>query len=78
MRLPSQDSATGRAVKTAVQAAFGFIVGLVAVVWAVPGVPHAVVNYAETNFVQMLLFVGMPAGLTSLVWNLLRKEVPNY
>lgn len=78
MRLPNQDSATGRALKTATQAGIGFILGLIAVVWAVPGVPHAVIGYAEQNFVQMLLFVGMPAGLTSLVWNLLRKEVPNY
>lgn len=78
MKLPSQDSATGRALKTAVQAIVGFVVGLVVVVWSVPGVPHAVLDYMRTNVFQLALFFGIPAGLTSFVWNLFRKEVPNF
>lgn len=78
MRLPNQDSAIGRAGKTAIQAVVGFSIGLVIVVWAVPGVPDAVWNYIQGNLVQVLLSVGLPAGVTSLVWNLFRKDVKNY
>ncbi len=76
--LPSQDSAVGRALKTAVQAAAGFVIGLIITVWAVPGVPDAVADYVQKNIGQALLLVGVPAGLTSLVWNLLRKNVDKY
>lgn len=78
MRLPQTDSATGRAVKTAVQAIIGFMVGLIIAVWAVPGVPDAVWGYIQNNLLQVLLAVGLPAGVTSLVWNLFRKDVRNY
>lgn len=78
MRIPSEDSATGRAIKTAVQAIIGFSVGLGIAIWTVPGVPDAVWNYIQGNLLQVLLSVGVPAGLTSLVWNLLRKDVKNY
>lgn len=76
--LPSQDSAVGRALKTFVQAIVGFIIGLAITVWAVPGVPDAIWEYVRGNFVQVLLTVGVPSGLTSLVWNLLRKNIKNY
>jgi len=76
--LPSQDSATGRAIKTFIQALIGAFIGLVAAVWAVPTVPETVVSYLAINFVPILLTIGVPAGLTSLVWNLLRKNIPNY
>lgn len=78
MRLPTQDSATGRAIKTAVQAVLGFCVGLIATVWAVPGVPHAVIAYVQQNFILLMVYFGMSAGFASLVWNFLRKEVVNY
>ena len=76
--LPDQDSATGRGLKTAVQSIFGFIVGLCVVIWAVPGVPEAIISYVQHNIVQVLLMVGVPSGLTSFVWNFLRKDVKNY
>lgn len=82
LQLPAQDSATGRGLKTAVQALIGFVVGLVVVVWQVPGVPQAVVNYTQHHFVEILLSVGAPtavaSGVTSFIWNVLRKRVPNY
>ncbi len=78
IRLPQQDSSTGRAIKTFLQALIGFAIGLVLVVWAVPGVPEAVVQYVQNNFVQVLLTAGIPAGITSFVWNLSRKNIPNY
>lgn len=78
IKLPKQDSATGRGLKTAAQAMIGFTVGLVAVVWAVPGVPQAVLDYVQNNAIQVLLLVGVPSGLTSFIWNLLRKNVKTY
>jgi hypothetical protein len=78
INLPKQDSATGRGLKTAVQAMIGFTVGLLFTVWAVPGVPAAVLNYVQDNAIKVLLLVGVPSGLTSFVWNLFRKNIPNY
>lgn len=78
MRLPTQDSATGRALKTGVQAIFGFMIGLIVTVWAVPGVPNAIFNYLEGHIIEVLLVVGIPSGLVSMVWNYLRKDVSNY
>lgn len=82
MKLPSQDSATGRGIKTFIQAVGGFIVGLVVTVWAVPGVPQAVINYVQQNAAQVLLTIGLPVavstGVISFIWNFLRKDVKNY
>lgn len=76
--LPAQDSAVGRALKTFAQAIIGFVIGLLITVWTVPGVPDAVWVYVKNNLGQILLLVGVPSGATSLVWNLLRKNVENY
>lgn len=76
--LPSQDSSTGRAGKTALQAVLGFVIGLFVVVWGVPGVPEAVIDYVKNNAVQILLLVGVPSGLVSFVWNFFRKDIENY
>lgn len=78
LRLPAQDSATGRALKTALQAFVGFLVGLFVVVWKVPGVPTAVLDYLQSNAIQFALLFGIPSGLVALVWNYFRKSVPNY
>lgn len=78
MKLPSQDSSTGRGLKTAAQSIIGFIIGLFVVVWAVPGVPTTVINYVHNNFLQVLLIIGIPSGITSFVWNFFRKDIPNY
>lgn len=78
MKLPQNDSAVGRGLKTFVQAVVGLLVGLIVTVWAVPGVPHAVIGYLQTHVVELALLVGIPSGVTSLIWNLFRKNVPNY
>ncbi len=83
VNLPNKDSATQRGLKTVAQSAIGFIVGLIAVVWTVPGVPEAVLSYVQTNLVQILLTVGIPSalasGATSFIWNtVFRKDVKAY
>lgn len=78
MNLPSQDSATGRALKTAMQAIIGFFIGLILAVWAVPGVPEAIIAYIKSNFVGVALMIGVPSGLTSFIMNLFRPDVKNY
>ena len=83
MNLPSQDSATGRGIKTIVQTMVGFAVGLGIAIWQVPGVPDVIMNYLQNNFAQVLLTIGLPvalsSGITSFLWNLiLRKSVKTY
>ena len=75
---PSSDTALVRGVRTIFQTIIGAFVGLVLAVWAVPGVPEAVTSYISTNLVQLLLVVGIPSGLASFVWNLLRPSVKNF
>lgn len=81
-RLPTQDSATGRGLKTFVQAVIGFIIGLTIALFNVPGVPDAVVSYVQKHAVEMLLGFGLPVSIStggaSFVWNLLRKNIRNY
>lgn len=82
LNLPSQDSATGRGIKTFVQAVIGFVVGLIVTVWAVPGVPEAVIKYVEANLSQVLLTIGLPValstGIVSFIWNFFREDIKNY
>lgn len=75
---PSSDTALVRGVRTTIQTFIGAFVGLLAAVWAVPGVPEAVTSYLSNNLVPLLLVVGIPAGVTSFVWNLLRPSVKNF
>ncbi len=58
-----------RGLRTAAQAIIGTLVGLVFVVWAVPGVPQAVIAYLTTNAPELLVSVGLPSGLISWLWN---------
>lgn len=62
-----------KGVRTAVQAIVGALIGLVVVVWAVPGVPEAVVEYLKSNAVPVLLAIGIPSGIVAWVQNLLGK-----
>lgn len=78
MKLPNRDSATGRAIVTGIQAIVGFFAGLVFTVWAVPGVPQAVINYVGNNLLQLALLVGIPAAIFTFAWNYFRKNVINY
>lgn len=71
------DTAVWRTARTAVQAVIGFFVGLLAVVWAVPGVPQAVNNYVSGHWIGLLAAFGIPTVVASLIWNLLRQDVKN-
>lgn len=62
-----------KGLRTGVQAVVGALVGLVLVVWAVPGVPEAVIEYARTNAVPILLLVGVPSGVVAWIQNKLGK-----
>ena len=58
-----------KGLRTAAQAIVGACVGLFIVVWAVPGVPEAVVHYLQANAVGLLVSIGVPSGLASWGWN---------
>ena len=62
-----------KGIRTALQAVVGSLIGLVVVVWAVPGVPEAVIEYAKTNWLPILLSIGIPSGLVSWIQNKLGK-----
>lgn len=62
-----------KGVRTGIQAIIGSLIGLVAVVWAVPGVPEAVIEYAKSNWLPILLTIGFPSGLVAYVQNKLGK-----
>lgn len=83
MRLPTQDSATGRGIKTAAQAGIGSLilmalVNLVVSVWNVPGVPDVVFDWLKDNVMQITGSLGISSGLVAIIWNIFRKSVPNY
>lgn len=62
-----------KGVRTALQAIVGALIGLVLVVWAVPGVPEAVIEYAKTNLVPLLLVIGIPSGFVAWLQNRLGR-----
>lgn len=64
-----------RGWRTLLQSIGGAIVGLLLAVWNTPGVPETVVNYAQANFVPLLLtFVGL-VGVPSAVIAWLQNRV---
>lgn len=73
----TKDGAIARGLRTAAQAIIGLVVGLVVVVWQVPGVPEAVTQYLQDNIIKLALAVGIPSGLAGYVWNLLRSDISN-
>jgi hypothetical protein len=62
-----------KGVRTGIQAMVGSVIGLIAVVWAVPGVPEAVANYAQTNWLPILLTIGIPSGIVAYFQNKIGK-----
>ncbi len=83
IRLPKTDSATGRGLKTALQALVTFFIGLIIVVANVPGVTDAVVAYTKDHIVEVIVAFGVPmtvgTGLTSFIYNwLFRSDVKTY
>lgn len=84
LRLPEQDSATRRGLKTSAQAFIGtFLVipisNLIIKLWAIPGVPEVVQAWMMDYFVLIATSLGISSGLVAFVWNvLLRKDVKTY
>lgn len=74
---PTPRTPTVKGVRTFFQTIVGLVVGLVAAVWQVPGVPAAVHAYVVANFVPLLIgliaFVGLPAGVMAWLQNRLGK-----
>lgn len=81
--LPSQDSATGRGIKTTAQAGIATVIlaallNLVVSVWNVPGVPPVVFAWIQSNIAQITASIGLSSGFVALIWNLFRKNVERY
>lgn len=82
MRLPTQDSTTGRSIKTAAQTAIGilflFVTGLIGVIKGVPGCGDAILGFVQANAIQLAGLFGVSSGVVTFIWNFLRKDVKNY
>lgn len=78
----SNDTALVRGVRTSIQAALAtlltFSVGCIFAVWNVPGVPDALLSYIYNNLPQCLMAIGLPTGIVSFIWNVLRPNVRNW
>jgi hypothetical protein len=59
----------GKGVRTGLQTIVGLLFGLVAVVWAVPGVPEAVTHYVVENLGAIAVGLGVSSGLVSWAIN---------
>ncbi|MCA9333895.1 hypothetical protein KC963_02505 [Candidatus Saccharibacteria bacterium] len=77
MASQKQSTPVVKGVRTFLQTIAGLLVGLVAAVWSVPGVPEAVTAYVQANFVPLLIglavFVGIPSGVVAWLQNRLGK-----
>ena len=62
-----------KGVRTFFQSMIGAVIGLIAVVWAVPGVPEAVVSYLQTYWLPIILAIGVPSGFVAWLQNRLGK-----
>lgn len=67
--LLDKKTAVGKGIRTGFQSILGSVIGLVVVVWAVPGVPEAVINYVTNNWLPILLTIGVPSGFVAFVQN---------
>lgn len=70
MRLPKIDSATFRGIVTALQT----LIGTLVVIYAIPGVKEAI----QINAPEAAGAVASAAGVVSLIWNIVRRDVRNY
>lgn len=60
------------------QSAIGAVIGLFVAVWGVPGVPETVVNYAQNNFLPLLItaimLIGVPTAVVGFIQNYLETK----
>lgn len=82
VRLPEKNTATRNSFEVFLKAGAGFIFGLFAAIWAVPGVPDAITQYLLDNWMQVALTVGLPSalgtGLVNLILDWQKKGLRNY
>lgn len=83
IKLPTQDSSTGRGLKTTIQAGAGTlivtaIINLLVSVWNVPGVPDVVLSWLQENIFKIAGSIGVSSGIVAFLWNLPRRDIPNY
>lgn len=64
---------TQKGVRTGFQSVVGAVIGLLVVVWGVPGVPEAVVEYLKANWLPVLVTIGVPSGFVAYLQNRLGK-----
>ena len=73
MNLPDKTTPEGKGLRTLYQAAIGTVVAFLSGLWALPGVPEYVTDFARTEGLSFLLFlaafVGIPAGLIAYFQN---------
>lgn len=70
MKLPQKDSATFRALVTLLQT----VIGLSVVVLAMPEFKEIVTKY----YPDALPIIAVITAVVTFVWNVIRKDVPNY
>ncbi len=84
MRLPTKDSLTYKGLVTSAQAFLGALVvfgtGLLGVIHGVPGCYEAIISFLQANAIQYAVALGVPAGIASIIWNLIlrRNELKTY
>lgn len=82
MRFPDKNTAVRNSIEVFLKACAGFIIGLIAAIWAVPGVPEAVTAYVRDNWMQVAVTVGLPTalstGLVNLFFDWRKKNMDNY
>ncbi len=81
MRFPEKNTATTNSLEVALKALVGFVSGLVVVIWAVPGVQEAVLDYVSNHWMEVVAIVGVPSvftGLINLAMDWRKKGIRNY
>lgn len=82
LRLPEKNTATRNSFEIVLKALAGFSIGLIATIWAVPGVPEALADYLIKNWLQVALTIGLPGaigtGLINLFFDWQKKNLRNY
>ena len=68
-----KNTPAGKGIRTAIQTVAGLVIGLVSVIWAVPGVPEAVVEYVRENALLIVASVSIPSGVVSYLQNKIGK-----
>lgn len=80
--MPEKNTATRNSFEVFLKALGGLVVGLLVTVWGVPGVPQAITQYLQDNWMQVILSVGIPSalgtGLINLVLDIRKKGIQNY